>query len=296
MPPFIWFRELDSDKYAIDYVPKDDLQSGLMKCAGEYVKSYSLTHPSVKFRVGLLEKKMKLPEKPWDVFRFIIIIALIGASPTVLIHFLSSNQIWNIIRPFFSTSAGHYFNWWATVYPEPAAAFLAIYIAFAVENRAKEKQFLKRVREIVPHIYIELVENSFLIKEATDFHTFQYKQRKLHTHAWMIYSQEISKWQEINVVPLIRIYPDLNLINNSETFPDKIPLEIYDATRRAAVLIPNQISVYERWYKKNKLAIEELQKVLTIYEEIAEDNTLESKVVERIKQFLKDPHIQNTGL
>lgn len=111
---------------------------------------------------------MKIPEKPREFIWLIIKIGLIGSSPALLIHFLSSHPIWDTIKPWFFTEAWQYLNWWATVYPEPAFAFLAIYIAFSVQNRARTKQFLKRVREIVPYIYIELVENSFLIREAKD--------------------------------------------------------------------------------------------------------------------------------
>lgn len=235
---------------------------------------------------------MNIPEKPRDIIRFMIIIALIGSSPTVLIRFLSSHQIWNTIKPWFSTEAWQYLNWWATVFLEPAAGFLAIYVAFSVENKNRRKQFLKRVREIVPYIYIELVENSFLIREAKDFHTFQYKKRKFHTQAWIIYSQEISKWQEINVVPLMRIYSDLDLINNSETFLDRIPLEIWDSIKRAAVLIPNQMAIYEKWYENNTLAVEELYNVLTIYRVIADPNSLESKVVSRIEEKVNELVVQ----
>lgn len=229
---------------------------------------------------------MNIPEKPRDIIRFIIIIALIGSSPTLLIHFLSSHQIWNTIKPWFSTEAWQYLNWWVTVFLEPAAGFLAIYVAFKVENKDRRKKFQQRVREILPYIYIELVENSFLIREAKDFHTFQYKKRKFHTQAWMIYSQEISKWQEMNVVPLMRIYSDLDLINNSETFLDRIPLEIWDSIKRAAVLIPNQTALYAEWYKDNKLALGELEKVLTIYKEIPE-SSLELNVVRWIEEKIK---------
>ncbi len=56
MPPFIWFGELDSDRYAINYVSKEDLKSGLIKFGGDYVNVFSITHPSIKFRCTLIEK------------------------------------------------------------------------------------------------------------------------------------------------------------------------------------------------------------------------------------------------
>lgn len=262
-------------------------------------ESISLYQRFLQFRDSRWKKMSKLIDKPREIIWIIIKVGLIGLIPALLIIFISSLQIWKLIKPFFSTSAWQYLNWWATVYPEPAAAFLAIYVAFAVEKRNKEKLFQKRVREIVPHIYIELIENSFLIREierkANDIITFKLKQLKFRTQAWKIYSQEISKWQEVNVVPLIRIYSDLELINNWDTNPEMIPSEIHDAIKRAEVLIPDQISVYEEWYKKNKLAIEELKNVLTIYEGIAEEYTLESKVVNRIQRFLNDLPMSNTG-
>jgi len=52
------------------------------------------------------------------------------------------------------------------------------------------------------------------------------------------------------------------------------------------------MAVYGKWYKDNTLAVEELNNVLTIYREIADQNSLESKVVCIIKEKIGVHHTQ----
>lgn len=59
IPQFIWYRELDCDENAINYVDIDDLKNALLKIRKGREDVFSFMHPSVNYRVKNLERCRK---------------------------------------------------------------------------------------------------------------------------------------------------------------------------------------------------------------------------------------------
>jgi len=229
--------------------------------------------------------KQRFPNNPESVLRFLLIFTIVGASPTIIIHILSSHPFWASIKPWFSTEAWNYFSWWFTIFPEPAAGFFGIFLAFAVERRIQRKDFHKRVYEILPYIYLELVENYLLTHEAGDFNNFNYQQKRFNISAWDVFKEDIAKWREINVVPLIRIYYNLEKANRIlNTQLTSVPQEAWTAKTNAERLLIEQISLYEDWYKINPGALEYLINVVDKYR----NATNQEEIMKNVLKWVDD--------
>ena len=59
MPHFFWYRELDCDEKARNYVDSDDLENALLKIHKGREDVFSFMHPSVNYRVKNLERYRK---------------------------------------------------------------------------------------------------------------------------------------------------------------------------------------------------------------------------------------------
>jgi hypothetical protein len=232
-----------------------------------------------KIRKAESDISRNFPTRPWGVLRFLIIFILVGTLPTILIQILSSHPFWDYIRPWFSTEAWHYLSWWLTIAPEPVAGFFGIFLAFAVERKIQRNDFHKRVRQIAPYIYLELIENYHLVREATDFNDFNYQQKQFNVSAWGMFKEDVAKWREINVVPLQRIYYNLEKANRilSVQFAN-VPHEAWTARRNAEILLLEQITLYEDWYKRTPKALEEFQRVYEKYQIATHQEDIMKKV------------------
>ena len=92
-----------------------------------------------------------------------------------------------------------------------------------MDINSKRTHFNKRVLEIVPYLYFELIENYLTLKpyKTKSLDTIIHQGIHFNTTNWHLYKGEVSEWREINIIPLSRINYDLDrLIYIIEHFED----------------------------------------------------------------------------
>jgi len=229
---------------------------------------------------------LKIPESSREIIRFIILIFFLGLIFAIPIDVLTRQPFWIPTGRWFTFETWSYIIWWVNVFPEPAAGFLAIYAALELERRNERRQFLQRVREIVPYIYFELLENKSHIEDfRKNQSSFINDSQQFNDSSWEMFKDDIKKWQEQNVVPLTRIYFCLSYINrkieNNTLTPDDpiISKRIISAYK----LINKQLQTYDLNYFNNEKNLEELRNVSEIYYEASLiDEDLQSQTIMKL--------------
>jgi hypothetical protein len=162
-----------------------------------------------------------------------------------------------------------------TAFIEAGAVFLAIYLEFKREREEKEKEFWKRVREIAPYIYYEILENKWLIYEfLREKYKFPQDQRRFNFTNWEIFKDHLSKWREWNVIPITRLYTKLiqanRLLDTIDIDPNsRITREqdqrlsiIHGSLNNVEGLINKVEEQFDKWFKENPKANKEKEKIL----------------------------------
>ena len=86
---------------------------------------------------------------------------------------------------------------WQTAIVEFAATGFGVLAALGLENWWSGRNFKKRLDEIAPYIYMELAENLLFIRRVRG---------NFITNYWESFRTELSKWNEEQIVKIIRIY------------------------------------------------------------------------------------------
>jgi len=86
---------------------------------------------------------------------------------------------------------------WQTAIVEFAATGFGVLAALGLEHWWSGRNFKKRLDEIAPYIYMELGENLYYIRGVRG---------NFITNYWESFRTELSKWNEEQIVKIIRIY------------------------------------------------------------------------------------------
>jgi len=163
--------------------------------------------------------------------------------------------------------------------------FIGVLFAFEINRIWENYEFNKRVRQIVPYIYLELYQNLGLIYEwEDDNNKFIEKSKRFDTSHWEMFKEELAKWRQVNIVPLTRIYYNINRVNTLlKDYNIKMIEEIKKALGISKNLIVRQIERYEIWFEKNVKAKIQLDLVIDEYKLVSEiDEDLRSIIIARL--------------
>ena len=146
--------------------------------------------------------------------------------------------------------------------------FIGVLIAFELNRIWENIKFQKRVRQIVPYIYFELYENLGLIYEwLNSKEKFVKKLNRFNVSHWEMFKEELAKWSAANVVPLTRIYYNLNRVNTLlKSYELPLTSQINKSVNIANSLIENQLERYEKWFMKHPKNKKQLDKVIDEYQ------------------------------
>ena len=93
---------------------------------------------------------------------------------------------------------------------EITATFIGVLVALALDSRRSTKNIQKRLDEISPYIYMELAENWYYIRSRESAYFV--------TNYWEVFREDLGKWNEDQIVKIIRIYNFMEL-RGSPTIP-----------------------------------------------------------------------------
>lgn len=217
---------------------------------------------------------MKIPDSPRKLFTWVIAIFIFGLLITLPIQYFTTQSYWSSLNSLLSVSAVGWIRWWISIFPEPIAGFLGIYIAFQLDRKYEKRLEDNRFRETLPYIYFELIENKCYIddyiKNPEDFIA---KSKQFKDSNWIMFREDIKIWPDEVIVPLTRIFFNLFEIRrdiNNGAF-ESAKYTLLRKVGQVQRMIDKQIQELNSQYFTKRRFLLELRNVLDLYSQLFEN-------------------------
>jgi len=172
---------------------------------------------------------------------------------------------------------------------EFSAVYLGIRYSWGYERRKEKEAFHKRVTRIVPHIYIELLENLRMMPRYQTYDHYRVNSLRFKTSSWEMFKGEPVQWEEHDVIPLSRTYYNLTTINSYlDMGIERAPYNFHRLYIESNNMDNEKINEYDKWFIEKEDAKNEFLETLKDYRKFVADTDLrdlirdtEARLIER---------------
>ena len=158
--------------------------------------------------------------------------------------------------------------------------YLGIKYSWEYERRKEKQIYLKRIIRIVPHIYIELLENLRMMSMYQSYDHYQRNVFRFKTSLWEMFKVELAQWEEHDAIPLTRVYYNLTTINSYlDMGIERAPYNFVRQYHEAKGMANEIINKYDKWFSENEDSKNEFVETWKEYRKFVRDTDLRDLLI-----------------